>query len=178
VSAETYTEAMLLGIQGYDGYVCKLYRTTILSHTRFNETLKFSEDTDFLLRVLRQDLRVYISSFVGYFYSQDTSGVTRDTSGEKRLKSLALSESFVREASNDKMRSAAQCYYWRNAYYILSQSSISPENQKTTWGAIKKYRMFVITNKLSPLKYRLIAVASLLGKAVFVNVASRLVRTR
>lgn len=178
MSSEAYAEAMLLGVKDCDGYICKLYRTSVLSHIRFNETLPFSEDTDLLLRVLRQDLQVYISPFIGYFYSQDTSGITKDTSGDKRLRSLTLSERFIQEASNDKIRSAAQCYYWRNAYYIVSQSNISPKELSKIWSIIKTYRMQVLLNTSSPIKYRLIAATSLLGRFLFIKIVSRLVKSR
>jgi glycosyltransferase involved in cell wall biosynthesis len=176
VPADYYVEGMLLGGRGCDGYVWgKMYRTKVLSNTRFDEALAFSEDTDFLLRLLRQNLQIFMSRFVGYFYSQDTSGITKDTLGEQRLASLALSEVFISEATDDRVRSAAQCYCWRNAYYVLLQSNISPKNQAKTWEVMKKYRMVVIMNTQSPVKYRLIALLSLFGKSRFMYIMSRLV---
>ncbi|HSW77441.1 MAG TPA: glycosyltransferase family 2 protein [Candidatus Chromulinivoraceae bacterium] len=175
VSANLYAKGMLLGSQGYDGYIwSKMYRSKVLSKTRFDERLSFSEDTDFLLRLLRQDLQVFISQFVGYFYSQDTSGITKDSSGKQRLESLALSETFIREAVNDGVRAAAQCYYWRNAYYILSQNNISSGDQNRVWNAMRRYRTVVIMDISSPIKYRLIALLSLIGKGIFIRIMSRL----
>lgn len=174
VSANDYAQNMLLGRSGCDGYIWgKLYNINALSKIRFNETLKFSEDTDFLLNILRQDLRIFISPFIGYFYSQDTSGITKDIAGTERLESLELSETFVKNAADSKIRSAAQCYCWRNGLYILSQSNISTRNQDIVWGVMKTHRMTVILHKLSPLKYRLIALLSLLGKQVFINILSK-----
>lgn len=174
ISASDYAQAMLLGKDGCDGYIWgKLYRTRVLSKNMFNEELRFSEDTDLLLRILRTDVRVFISPFVGYFYSQDTSGITKDPSGNDRLKSLELSEKFINSAADNKIREAAQCYHWRNCYYILSQSSISLHDQNILWHIAKKYRMTVITHELSPLKYRLIALLSLFGKSIFLKMLSK-----
>jgi len=179
IPANLYAKDMLLGRQGYDGYVwSKMYRSKILSKTRFDERLTFSEDTDFLLKLLRQDLQVFISRFVGYFYSQDTSGVTKDTSGKQRLESLALSETFIREAVDDGIRAAAQCYCWRNAYYILSQNNVSSGDQSRTWDVIKRYRTAVIMDISSPTKYRLVALLSVVGKSIFMRIISRLANGR
>jgi glycosyltransferase involved in cell wall biosynthesis len=176
VLANDYAQGMLLGSHGYDGYIWgKIYRTKILSNIRFNERLMFSEDTDFLLKVLRQNVSIFISPFVGYFYSQDTGGITKDTSGNQRLGSLALSEAFIREAIDSKVRSAAQCYCWRSTYYILSQSSVSSSDQNRIWDVMKKYRMAVIMNALSPAKYRAIAILSLFGKDIFIKTVSRVI---
>lgn len=170
VTTYDYAQKMLLGVSGYSGYAWgKLYRVDFLSDVRFDETLAFSEDTDFLNKLFRQDMRIYVSPFVGYFYSQDTSGITKDTSGNDRLKALSVSETFVNEANDTSLRSAAACYYWRNAYYILSQSNLSSQNQSIVWKLMRKYRISVIVNGLSPLKYRLIALSSLVGRRIFMN---------
>lgn len=174
VSSADFTQSMLLRRHGYDGYSCgKLYSKNIVAGIRFDETLKFSEDTDFLLRLLRQNANVYISSFIGYFYSQNTGGITKDAVGSERIKSLKVAEKFINDAGNAKIRPAAECYYWRSTYYILSQSTLSPKDEDTIWEAMKRYRMVVIKNSASPMKYRLIAAASILGKPIFKMLTSR-----
>lgn len=106
------------------GVWAKVYKTEFLKNSkiRFDESMKFSEDSDFLLRLSKEAESFYVSDVPIYHYRTDAPSVTRTADPEKinlYEESLKKTYEFVKENENEKIQTAFASYVLIN-FNVLS----------------------------------------------------------
>lgn len=138
----------------------KIFKRQIIDKIRFNEEYKIGEDLDFVVKVLSQNVMVYINtSLIDYYYNIREDSVTKDKYNEKWEKEIQICNRLIEDVEKryPNIKEFAEKRYVRINYSCImkvlkynydEKVYMKLRNNIMKVGKYKKYRNFKIIEKI------------------------------